>query len=414
MRTLPDGVVGQLVDEPQHLRQLVGREAASAQEVDDRRRASESRRRSVTTHAHVISPSRSSGTPITAAARTAGDLAQQVLDLARRDVEAAADDDLLRAPDDREVAVVVEHAGVAGVQPPVVGEDRALALGVVEEADAHVRATHHHLAVAATSSSTSGSASPSVCMRLLERRAGAVPAHDERFGEPVDAQHVDARVGARPHDLGRYRRAAAAEAGERRHVATGPLAAAPMRSVRKVVAASVYEHRSRSISSTARSASHAVLQHELHAEVQRQAHAEVETRGVADRARHPHDVVGSRARSPRTPTARCSSSCARCASTPFGVASVPDVKITSDSAAGSTSVWHERRRRAARARRCQKSPSPRTTTWCASVSIDACSSRPSAAWSKPRNSSGREQHFAPRGAAGCGAARGPGSSAAAG
>ena len=55
----------------------------------------------------------------------AGHAQQQLLDLARADVLAAADDDVLLAVGDREVAVGVEHADVAG-REPAVGVERRL------------------------------------------------------------------------------------------------------------------------------------------------------------------------------------------------------------------------------------------------------------------------------------------------
>ena len=52
-----------------------------------------------------------------------GVLVEHLLDLARVDVEAAADDHLLLAVDDEEIAVVVDPGQIAGVKPPV-GIDR--------------------------------------------------------------------------------------------------------------------------------------------------------------------------------------------------------------------------------------------------------------------------------------------------
>ena len=49
---------------------------------------------------------------------------QQLLDLLGADVLAAADDDVGHAVGDGEVAVVVEHADVAGAVPAVVVEHR--------------------------------------------------------------------------------------------------------------------------------------------------------------------------------------------------------------------------------------------------------------------------------------------------
>ena len=68
--------------------------------------------------------------------------AQDVLDLARVHVVAAADDQLLRPSDDAEVAVGVELADVAGAEPAVGGERLGVGVGPVEVAGEHVRAPH--------------------------------------------------------------------------------------------------------------------------------------------------------------------------------------------------------------------------------------------------------------------------------
>ena len=57
--------------------------------------------------------------PMTAASATAGMLVEHLLDLARVDVVAAADDHVLLAVDDVEVAVLVLAADVAGGEPAV-------------------------------------------------------------------------------------------------------------------------------------------------------------------------------------------------------------------------------------------------------------------------------------------------------
>ena len=71
---------------------------------------------------------------------------QQLLDLLGADVLAAADDDVGHAVGDGEVAVVVEHADVAGAVPAVVVEGRGGQLGV-GVAEAAVGATAEDLAV---------------------------------------------------------------------------------------------------------------------------------------------------------------------------------------------------------------------------------------------------------------------------
>src|SRR5262249_57498801 len=72
---------------------------------------------------------------------------EQVLDLARADVLALADDDVLRATRDAEVALGVERSQVAGAEPAVAGEG----LGVersVEIAEEALRTAGEDLALA--------------------------------------------------------------------------------------------------------------------------------------------------------------------------------------------------------------------------------------------------------------------------
>ena len=69
------------------------------------------------TNAQGVSPHLSSGFATTAAACTAGMLVERVLDLDRRDVLAARDDDVLGAVLELDVAVGMHHAEVAGVEP---------------------------------------------------------------------------------------------------------------------------------------------------------------------------------------------------------------------------------------------------------------------------------------------------------
>jgi hypothetical protein len=74
-------------------------------------------------------------------------LLEVVLDVGRREVLAAGgDDDVLLAARDREIAVVVDRAEVAGVQPAIL--DRAEAgIGAVVVAGEDVRAFDEDLAV---------------------------------------------------------------------------------------------------------------------------------------------------------------------------------------------------------------------------------------------------------------------------
>ena len=77
---------------------------------------------------------RSSGTPTIDDLAHRGMVADHVLDLGRVRVEAADDEHVLLAVGDAEVAALVEHADVAGVQPAV-GVDRLGGrFGVVDEA----------------------------------------------------------------------------------------------------------------------------------------------------------------------------------------------------------------------------------------------------------------------------------------
>ena len=69
---------------------------------------------------------------------------QRLLDDDRVDVVAAADDQVLRAPGEPEVAVLVEPAEIARVEPAV-GQHRALVVARVEIAWRHLRAPHQHV-----------------------------------------------------------------------------------------------------------------------------------------------------------------------------------------------------------------------------------------------------------------------------
>ena len=61
-----------------------------------------------------------------------------VIDLAGRDILAAADDDLLLAPVDADAALLVHIAQVAAEKPAVVGEGAVGAVALVQVADEHV------------------------------------------------------------------------------------------------------------------------------------------------------------------------------------------------------------------------------------------------------------------------------------
>ena len=128
-RTLPDGLRGSASTNTTALGTLNLRELVAAvldELVLGRRRRV---RRAATTNATGTSPHRSSGRPTTATSTTAGVLVEHPLDLGARDVLAAGDDHVLEPVDDEEVAVVVEHADVAGVEPAAGGTPRAVASG---------------------------------------------------------------------------------------------------------------------------------------------------------------------------------------------------------------------------------------------------------------------------------------------
>src|SRR5215204_7053240 len=68
-----------------------------------------------------------------------------LLDLDRRDVLAAGDDDVLLAVADLDVAVGMHDPDVSGVEPAAVERRRGRS-GIVEVPGHHVVAAHHHLA----------------------------------------------------------------------------------------------------------------------------------------------------------------------------------------------------------------------------------------------------------------------------
>ena len=75
-----------------------------------------------------------------------GVVAEDGLDLRRRDVLAAADDPVGATVSDRQAAVGVEAPEVAGPQPAVVGERRRRGVGFVEVAAEQRRGVHLDLA----------------------------------------------------------------------------------------------------------------------------------------------------------------------------------------------------------------------------------------------------------------------------
>ena len=70
---------------------------------------------------------------------------EHLIDLEGRDLLAAAVDEFLGPADDREKAVGVDAAQIAGAEPAI-GESGAVRLGVVDVAGGHARTLHHDLA----------------------------------------------------------------------------------------------------------------------------------------------------------------------------------------------------------------------------------------------------------------------------
>ena len=97
------------------------------------------------TKACGVSPHFSSGRATTAASITSGMLVEHFLDLQRRDVLAAGDDDVLRAVLDLHIAVGMHHREIAGVEPAA-GECLRAGRGVLQIALHHRVAAQHQLA----------------------------------------------------------------------------------------------------------------------------------------------------------------------------------------------------------------------------------------------------------------------------
>ena len=150
---------------------------------------------------------------------------QDVLDLLRVDVLPAPDDHVLHPVDEHEVAVAVEVADIAGVQPAVV--QRRVRLGRAVEVAAHdVGTAHEDLAgaagrrlpvVAEHGDVDAGErlADGSGFARSVDRVEGC---HAGALGEPValDERDAVARLEAVDH-LRRHGRGAADRESERRH-----------------------------------------------------------------------------------------------------------------------------------------------------------------------------------------------------
>ena len=124
--------------------------------------ASASRSPAGTTNATTSSPQRSEGTPATATWRDRRVVLERGLDLARVDVQPAADDQLLAAAGDLEAPVVgVEPAEVAGAEPAVGGERLRRGLGALPVAREDLRAADEDLPVRPRRGASRSRAAPS-------------------------------------------------------------------------------------------------------------------------------------------------------------------------------------------------------------------------------------------------------------
>ncbi len=94
-----------------------------------------------TTAATSSSPSLGCGTANAAASRTPGSARSTASTSSGRDLFAAAIDDFIEAPDDVELAPIVDERGVAGPEPTV-DERLPVELVVVEVAGEHLRSAH--------------------------------------------------------------------------------------------------------------------------------------------------------------------------------------------------------------------------------------------------------------------------------
>ena len=154
----------------------------------------------------------------------------RLLDRARVHVVAAAQDEVLDAVDDREVAVPVHHADVAGAKPPVRGERGRRLLRPVPVAQHHLRPAHAQLAAFADRHALHRFGRVAQLLlgarhRLADRAAavlagGRVAAGaGARFGQAVALDHDAAGPRLEPPlDLRRQGRAAADAVADRRQV----------------------------------------------------------------------------------------------------------------------------------------------------------------------------------------------------
>ena len=130
-------------------------------------------------------------------------LLEVVLDVGGREVLAAGrDDDVLLAAGDRQVAVVVELAEVAGVQPAVAVERLGGGLGVLPVAREDVRAAHQDLAVLGDRHLDAGQRRARPCRTGTGSGVLTVPTPVD-LGHAVALQHRHARGVEELEDLRR-------------------------------------------------------------------------------------------------------------------------------------------------------------------------------------------------------------------
>ena len=108
---------------------------------------------------------------------------QDVLDLARVHVAPVADDQVLRAADDAERAVLVHAREVAGAQPAVVREHGARLVGPVPVALHHVVPADRDLAHASGDTSSSRISTPSTGVPIEPGRRGSDGRLNDATGE---------------------------------------------------------------------------------------------------------------------------------------------------------------------------------------------------------------------------------------
>ncbi len=181
-------------------------------------------------YAHATSPSRASGAATTATSATSGMRTRISSTSCALDVLAAADDDVLLAIGDREVAVVVEHTDVAGHEPAV-GAERSLGRGLVGVTDEQLRPATPDLAgrtdfdvlavVVDETDLDAGQRQPVGGDALVVRRVGGAAGDRGVLGRAEAARDLDAHRRAPLAHRGGNRRTTEADERHQRHVPLG-------------------------------------------------------------------------------------------------------------------------------------------------------------------------------------------------